>query len=130
MRRRKIRQINLRLTEPLRARLEAAAAERQISTNQLMRQLLEDGLDPKPKQSEFLIRSIVEGVAERIPVAVAAALSGAPVTDGLLRKINPGAAAPPGAILGNATKEEIEAIMADAQARQQEQKKTKRGANR
>jgi hypothetical protein len=42
-----IRQINLRITEPLRRRLEIAAKERQISTNQLMGQLLETGLEDK-----------------------------------------------------------------------------------
>ena len=51
MRRRKPRQINLRINEELRRKLEAAAKERQISTNQLMRQLLEDGLENKAKQS-------------------------------------------------------------------------------
>jgi|SRR6516165_787796 len=47
-RRRRPRQINLRLAEPLRHKLQAAAKERQISTNQLMRQLLEAGLENKP----------------------------------------------------------------------------------
>ena len=52
MRRRRnpIRQINLRITEQLRQQLEAVATERRISTNQLMRQLLEDGLN-KARQS-------------------------------------------------------------------------------
>jgi hypothetical protein len=45
------RQINLRIDEPLRRRLEAEAKERQISTNQLMNQLLADGLENKAKQS-------------------------------------------------------------------------------
>jgi hypothetical protein len=45
-----IRQINLRITESLRRRLEVAAAERQISTNQLMGQLLEAGLENKPNR--------------------------------------------------------------------------------
>lgn len=47
MRRRKmVRPINLRLTESLRAQLEAAATARRISTNQLMRELLEDSGKP------------------------------------------------------------------------------------
>jgi predicted HicB family RNase H-like nuclease len=52
-RREPIRQINLRVTETLRRKLETAALERQISTNQLMRLLLEDGLDNKAKQQSL-----------------------------------------------------------------------------
>jgi hypothetical protein len=53
MRRRKpIRQINLRISEELRRQLESAAEEQRISANELMRQLLEDGLkNKKAKQS-------------------------------------------------------------------------------
>ena len=55
MRRRKPRrprQINLRLDEALRSRLEAAASERQTNTTQLMRQLLEGGL-AEPSLADF-----------------------------------------------------------------------------
>ena len=48
--RRRPRQINLRLAEPLRHRLVVAAKERQISTNQLMRQLLKPASRPKPNR--------------------------------------------------------------------------------
>ena len=65
MRRHKPRQINLRISEGLRRKLEAAAKKRQISTNLLMRQLIEDGLDSKAGQSKF-IESIVKGVVERL----------------------------------------------------------------
>jgi hypothetical protein len=41
----------LRLAEPLRHKLQATAKERQISTNQLMRELLEAGLENKPNPS-------------------------------------------------------------------------------
>jgi HicB family len=55
MRRRKpIRQINLRIAEQLRQKLEIAAKERGISTNQLMRQLLEDGLENENKAKQSL----------------------------------------------------------------------------
>jgi hypothetical protein len=64
MRRRKpIRQINLRITEQLRARLEAAAAGRGISTNQLMAQLLEAGLENKNKT---IADDIADAVAKRL----------------------------------------------------------------
>ena len=51
-RRKPIRQINLRISEELRRQLESAAEEQRISANELMRQLLEDGLKKKKaKQS-------------------------------------------------------------------------------
>jgi hypothetical protein len=53
-RRKPIRQINLRITEQLRQRLESAAQERRISTNELMRQLLEDGLENENKAKQSL----------------------------------------------------------------------------
>ena len=49
MRRKPIRQINLRIDEALRRKLEATAKERGISANQLMRQLLEDGVEDENK---------------------------------------------------------------------------------
>jgi hypothetical protein len=52
-RREPIRQINLRTTETLRRKLETAAAERRISANELMRLLLEDGLENKAKQQSL-----------------------------------------------------------------------------
>jgi hypothetical protein len=63
-RRKPIRQINLRVTEQLRQRLESAAQERRISTNELMRQLLEDGLEnEKAKQSlENRVRNLEDRV--------------------------------------------------------------------
>ena len=65
MRRRKpIRQINLRITEQLRARLEAAAAGRGISTNQLMAQLLEAGLEKM--KGKTIADDIAEAVAKRL----------------------------------------------------------------
>ena len=53
-RRKPIRQINLRISEELRRKLEAAAQERRISTNELMRQLLEDGLENEIKAKQSL----------------------------------------------------------------------------
>jgi hypothetical protein len=53
-RRKPIRQINLRITEQLRQRLESTAQERRISTNELMRQLLEDGLENETKAKQSL----------------------------------------------------------------------------
>src|SRR5262249_27504645 len=53
-RRKPIRQINLRITEQLRQRLESAAQERRISTSELMRQLLEDGLENENKAKQSL----------------------------------------------------------------------------
>jgi hypothetical protein len=53
-RRKPIRQINLRITEQLRQRLESAAQERRISVNELMRQLLEDGLENEKRTKESL----------------------------------------------------------------------------
>ena len=49
MRRKPIRQINLRIDEALRRKLETAAKDRRISINQLMRQLLEDGVEDENK---------------------------------------------------------------------------------
>ena len=55
MRRRKpIRQINLRISDELRRELEVAAQERRISINQLMRQLLEAGLENENKAKQSL----------------------------------------------------------------------------
>jgi ribosome recycling factor len=80
MRRRKpIRQINLRITEQLRQRLESAAQERRISTNELMRQLLEDGLEKENKDKQSLedrVRRLEEAVQRSdtpLPARVAAA---------------------------------------------------------
>jgi hypothetical protein len=53
-RRKPIRQINLRITEALRSKLEAAAIERRVSTNELMRQLLEAGLENEKKIKQSL----------------------------------------------------------------------------
>jgi hypothetical protein len=65
MRRRKpIRQINLRITEPLRRKLETAAAERGISTNQLMAQLLEAGLEEN--KDKTIAETIAKAVAKRL----------------------------------------------------------------
>ena len=62
-RREPIRQINLRTTETLRRKLETAAAERRISANELMRLLLEDGLENKAKQSlESRLRNLEDRV--------------------------------------------------------------------
>jgi predicted DNA-binding protein len=66
MRRRKIRQINLRLGEPLRRRLETAAAEREISTNQLMRELLEAGLDNLENKDANIAETIAKAVAKQL----------------------------------------------------------------
>jgi hypothetical protein len=53
----------LRINEELRRKLGAAAKEGQISTNQLMRQLLEDGLENKAKQSlESRLRNLEDRV--------------------------------------------------------------------
>jgi hypothetical protein len=68
MRRRKVRQINLRINEEFRRKLETAAEERGISTNQLMRQLLEDGLENKAKQFENLARSVAKAVVQELGV--------------------------------------------------------------
>ena len=54
MRRKPIRQINLRIDEALRRKLEATAKVRGISANQLMRQLLEDGLEIETKAKQSL----------------------------------------------------------------------------
>jgi ribosome recycling factor len=55
MRRRKpIRQINLRINEELRRKLEGAAEERRISINELMRQLLEESLENRNKAKQSL----------------------------------------------------------------------------
>jgi uncharacterized protein (DUF1778 family) len=58
-RRKKIRQINLRITDDLRGRLQRAADERRVSINQLMRQLLEAGLENNAQLS-------LENVARRL----------------------------------------------------------------
>jgi hypothetical protein len=53
----------LRINEELRRKLGAAAKERQISTNQLMRQLLEDGLETNAKPSfESRLRNLEDHV--------------------------------------------------------------------
>ena len=67
MRRRKPRgprQINLRLDEPLRRKLEALAKERQVSTNQLMAQLLEAGLEEN--KDKTIAETIAKAVAKRL----------------------------------------------------------------
>jgi uncharacterized protein (DUF1778 family) len=58
-----IRQINLRITEKQRQQLEAAAERRGISTNQLMRQLLEDALknENKAQSLEKRVHNLEEG---------------------------------------------------------------------
>ena len=61
--RRRPRQINLRLAEPLRHRLVVAAKERQISTNQLMNELLAAGLEKSP---EKFAESVAKAVVERM----------------------------------------------------------------
>jgi hypothetical protein len=68
-RRKPIRQINLRITEQLRQRLGSAAQERRISTNELMRQLLEDGLEKENKAKQSLeqrVRHLEERLAEGV----------------------------------------------------------------
>jgi hypothetical protein len=64
MRRKPIRQINLRIDEALRRKLEATAKERGISANQLMRQLLEDGVEDENKAQslEDLVRNLDDRV--------------------------------------------------------------------
>jgi hypothetical protein len=64
--RKPIRQINLRITEPLRRRLEAAAEEREISTNQLMGQLLEAGLENLENKDANLAETIAKAVAKQL----------------------------------------------------------------
>jgi hypothetical protein len=74
-RRRRPRQINLRLTEPLRRKLQTTAKARGISTTQLMRQLLETGLENKPTPSlpsliddlKRDLRDFVESNARKVP---------------------------------------------------------------
>jgi predicted HicB family RNase H-like nuclease len=51
-RRPKLRQINLRITEDLRRRLETEAENRGVSINWLMRWLLQHGLDRLDKIGE------------------------------------------------------------------------------
>ena len=63
-RRRRPRQINLRLAEPLRHKLQATAKERQISTNQLMRQLLEEGLEAN--KDKTIAETIAKAVAKQL----------------------------------------------------------------
>jgi hypothetical protein len=68
MRRQAIRQINLRITEQLRRKIEAEAAERQISTNQLMTQLLKDGLDKPPEKFvDALAKALVKQLGAVAP---------------------------------------------------------------
>jgi hypothetical protein len=52
------RQINLRIGEALRRKLQAAAKERQISTNQLMRQTLEDATENQPQLLETRVHNL------------------------------------------------------------------------
>jgi hypothetical protein len=63
-RRKPIRQINLRINDELRRKLEAAAHDRRISINQLMRQLLEDGFENenKAQSSEARMRNLEDRV--------------------------------------------------------------------
>jgi len=71
-RRKPIRQINLRITEQLRQRLETAAQERRISTNELMRQLLEDGLENENKAKQSLedrVRRLEDRLQEGVQVS-------------------------------------------------------------
>ena len=66
MRRRKPRgprQINLRLDEPLRRKLEALAKERQVSTNQLMNQFIAEGIE---KSREKFAEAVATAVVERM----------------------------------------------------------------
>jgi len=58
-----IRQINLRIGEALRRKLEAAAKARGISTNTLMRQVLEDafGTENEPQLLETRVHNLEEG---------------------------------------------------------------------
>ena len=58
-----IRQINLRIGEALRHKLEAAAKARGISINTLMRQVLEDafGTENEPQLLETRVHNLEEG---------------------------------------------------------------------
>ena len=58
-----IRQINLRIGEALRRKLEVAAKTRGISTNTLMRQVLEDafGTENEPQLLETRVHNMEEG---------------------------------------------------------------------
>jgi hypothetical protein len=58
----------LRINEELRRKLGAAAKERQISTNQLMRLLLEDGLEAKQSLEER-VRRLEENFAQGVQVS-------------------------------------------------------------
>ena len=62
-RRKPIRQINLRIGEALRRKLEAAAKARGISTNTLMRQVLENafGTENEPQLLETRVHNLEEG---------------------------------------------------------------------
>jgi hypothetical protein len=64
MRRKPIRQINLRINDELRRKLETTAKDRRISINQLMRQLLEDGVEDENKAQslEDLVRNLEDRV--------------------------------------------------------------------
>ena len=63
-RRKPIRQINLRISEELRRQLESAAEEQRISANELMRQLLEDGL--KKKKAKQSLEDRVRNLEDRV----------------------------------------------------------------
>jgi hypothetical protein len=58
-----VRQINLRVGEALRRKLEAAAKARGISTNTLMRQVLENafGTENEPQLLETRVHNVEEG---------------------------------------------------------------------
>ena len=58
-----VRQINLRVGEALRRKLEAAAKARGISTNTLMRQVLENafGTENEPQLLETRVHNLEEG---------------------------------------------------------------------
>jgi hypothetical protein len=53
-------QVNLRIKEELRRKLEAVAKQEEISLNQLIKQRLEDSLEQKAKQSLESISSDLE----------------------------------------------------------------------
>jgi ribosome recycling factor len=63
-RRKPIRQINLRISEELRRQLESAAEEQRVSANELMRQLLEDGL--KKKKAKQSLEDRVRNLEDRV----------------------------------------------------------------
>ena len=53
-------QVNLRIKEELRRKLERAAKEQEISLNQLIRARLEDSFEKKPRQSLESVASDIE----------------------------------------------------------------------